>query len=82
MYSPQYSSMNTPGQNSNAVAELAIGMMIYMSRNSFNPGTGSELKGKKLGIHAYGNVGKLAAKIAKDSEWKYMRSILLFPQKQ
>jgi len=58
-------AMNTPGQNSNAVAELAIGMMIYMSRNSFNPGTGSELKGKKLGIHAYGNVGKLAAKIAK-----------------
>lgn len=58
-------AMNTPGQNSNAVAELAIGMMVYMSRNSFNPGTGSELKGKKLGIHAYGNVGKLAAKIAK-----------------
>jgi len=58
-------AMNTPGQNSNAVAELAIGLMIYMSRNSFNPGTGSELKGKKLGIHAYGNVGKLAAKIAK-----------------
>jgi D-3-phosphoglycerate dehydrogenase / 2-oxoglutarate reductase len=58
-------AMNTPGQNSNAVAELAIGMMIYLSRNSFSPGTGSELKGKKLGIHAYGNVGKLAAKIAK-----------------
>ena len=58
-------AMNTPGQNSNAVAELAIGMMIYMARNCFNPGTGSELKGKKLGIHAYGNVGKLVAKIAK-----------------
>jgi len=58
-------AMNTPGQNSNAVAELAIGMMIYMSRNTFKPGTGSELKGKKLGIHAYGNVGKLAADIAK-----------------
>lgn len=58
-------AMNTPGQNSNAVAELAIGMMIYMSRNTFKPGTGSELKGKKLGIHAYGNVGKLAANIAK-----------------
>ncbi|MDD4209379.1 MAG: 3-phosphoglycerate dehydrogenase [Bacteroidales bacterium] len=57
--------MNTPGQNSNAVAELAIGMMIYMSRNTFKPGTGSELKGKKLGIHAYGNVGCLAAHIAK-----------------
>lgn len=58
-------AMNTPGQNSNAVAELAIGMMIYMARNSFNPGTGTELKGKKLGIHAYGNVGRLVAKIAK-----------------
>jgi len=58
-------AMNTPGQNSNAVAELAIGMMIYMSRNCFNPGTGSELKGKKVGIHAYGNVGRLVANIAK-----------------
>jgi len=58
-------AMNTPGQNSNAVAELALGMMVYMSRNAFNPGTGTELKGKKLGIHAYGHVGSLAAKIAK-----------------
>ena len=58
-------AMNTPGQNSNAVAELAIGMMVYMSRNCFNPGTGSELKGKKVGIHAYGNVGRLVADIAK-----------------
>ena len=57
-------AMNTPGQNSNAVAELAIGMMIYVSRNCFTPGTGSELKGKSLGIHAYGNVGKLVAKLA------------------
>lgn len=56
--------MNTPGQNSNAVAELAIGMMIFMARNQFNPGTGHELKGKKLGIHAYGNVGRLVAKCA------------------
>ena len=54
-------AMNTPGQNSNAVAELAIGMMIFMARNLFNPGTGSELKGKKLGIHAYGNVGRIVA---------------------
>lgn len=54
--------MNTPGQNSNAVAELAVGMMIFMARNQFNPGTGSEIHGKKLGIHAYGNVGKLVAK--------------------
>lgn len=58
-------AMNTPGQNSNAVAELAIGMMIFMARNCFNPGTGAELKGKKLGIHAYGNVGRLVANIAK-----------------
>lgn len=57
--------MNTPGQNSNAVAELAIGMMVYQARNHFTPGSGTELKGKKLGIHAYGNVGKLVAHIAK-----------------
>jgi len=57
--------MNTPGQNSNAVAELALGMMIYMARNSFHPGTGTELKGKKLGIHAYGNIGKIVAKLGK-----------------
>lgn len=58
-------AMNTPGQNSNAVAELALGMMVYMARNTFQPGTGAELKGKKVGIHAYGNVGKLVAHIAK-----------------
>jgi D-3-phosphoglycerate dehydrogenase len=58
-------AMNTPGQNSNAVAELAIGMMIYVSRNCFNPGTGGELKGKTIGIHAYGNVGRLVAGLAK-----------------
>ncbi|MEN8192408.1 MAG: 3-phosphoglycerate dehydrogenase [Bacteroidota bacterium] len=58
-------AMNTPGQNSNAVAELAIGMMIYMARGKYNGKPGSELKGKTLGIHAYGNVGKLVADIAK-----------------
>lgn len=58
-------AMNTPGQNSNAVAELALGMMVFMARNQFTPGTGGELLSKKLGIHAYGNVGKLVAKIAK-----------------
>ncbi|MFI3301568.1 MAG: NAD(P)-dependent oxidoreductase [Rikenellaceae bacterium] len=53
--------MNTPGQNSNAVAELAISMMVFMARNQFTPGTGSELVGKTLAIHAYGNVGRLVA---------------------
>ncbi len=57
--------MNTPGQNSNAVAELAIGMMIYLARGKFNGKAGTELKGKTLGIHAYGNVGKLVANITK-----------------
>ena len=57
--------MNTPGQNSNAVAELAIGMMIFMARNTFAGGTGSELKGKPLGIHAYGNVGRLVGLLGK-----------------
>lgn len=57
-------AMNTPGQNSNAVAELALGMMVMMARNLYNGSSGTELKGKKLGIHAYGNVGKLVAHIA------------------
>jgi D-3-phosphoglycerate dehydrogenase len=56
--------MNTPGQNSNAVAELALGMMVYMARNQFNGSPGSELKHKSLGIHAYGYVGKIVARIA------------------
>lgn len=58
-------AMNTPGQNSNAVAELVIGMMIYLARGKFNGKSGSELKDKKIGIHAYGNVGRFVAKIAK-----------------
>ncbi len=57
--------MNTPGQNSNAVAELAIAMMIYMARNRFTPGTGSEIQGKTLGIHAYGHVGRLVGRKGK-----------------
>lgn len=57
--------MNTPGQNSNAVAELALAMMIYISRNRFTPGTGAELQGKTVGIHAYGNVGRLVGRKAK-----------------
>ena len=52
-------AMNTPGQNSNAVAELAIAMMIFMSRNQFTPATGSEIQGKTIGIQAFGNVGRL-----------------------
>jgi D-3-phosphoglycerate dehydrogenase len=58
-------AMNTPGQNSNAVAELALGLMLYAARNSFQAGTGSELRGKTLGIHAYGNVGRLVALLGK-----------------
>lgn len=61
----QVVAMNTPGQNSNAVAELALGMMIYMARCTFQPGTGSELKGKKLGIHGFGHVGRLIANLGK-----------------
>ncbi len=57
--------MNTPGQNSNAVAELALAMMIFMARNNFTPGTGSEIMGKTLAIQAYGNVGKLVGRKAK-----------------
>lgn len=56
--------MNTPGQNSNAVAELAIAMMIFMSRGQFTPATGSEIMGKKVGIQAFGNVGRLVGKKA------------------
>lgn len=57
--------MNTPGVNANAVAELAIGMAVYMARGLFTPKTGGELLGKTIGIHAYGNVGKNVARIAK-----------------
>lgn len=51
--------MNTPGQNSNAVAELAIAMMIFMCRNQFTPATGTEIEGRTIGIQAFGNVGRL-----------------------
>lgn len=57
--------MNTPGQNSNAVAELAFGMMVFAVRNMYNGTSGTELKGKKLGIHAYGNVGRNVARVAR-----------------
>jgi D-3-phosphoglycerate dehydrogenase / 2-oxoglutarate reductase len=57
--------MNTPGQNANAVAELAVGMMIYLNRNGYDGSSGIELRGKKLGIHGYGNIGKILALIGK-----------------
>ena len=57
--------MNTPGQNSNAVAELVFGLLVYAVRNFYNGKAGTELKGKKLGILAYGNVGRRVAHIAK-----------------
>ena len=57
--------MNTPGQNSNAVAELVFGLLVYAVRNFYNGTSGTELKGKKLGIHAYGNVGRNVARIAR-----------------
>ncbi|MBA3706770.1 MAG: 3-phosphoglycerate dehydrogenase [Bacteroidetes bacterium] len=58
-------AMNTPGQNSNAVAELTFGMLVFMIRANFKGGSGTELRGKKLGIHAYGQVGRNVARIAK-----------------
>ena len=57
--------MNTPGQNSNAVAELAIALMIFMARTQFTPATGSEVSGKRLGVQAYGNVGRLVGQKAR-----------------
>jgi len=57
--------MNTPGQNANAVAELVFGLMIYAIRNQFDGNSGTELMGKKLGLHAYGNVGRNVARVAK-----------------
>jgi len=57
--------MNTPGQNANAVAELAFGMMVYVARGKFNGKTGTELRGKTLGLHAFGAVGRAVATIGK-----------------
>jgi len=58
-------AMNTPGQNSNAVAELVFGLMITLARRGFSGKDGTELRGKKIGIHAFGHVGKYVAKIAR-----------------
>lgn len=57
-------AMNTPGQNANAVAELVFGMMIFFARVSFSGKSGKELRGKTFGIHAFGNIGRIVAKIA------------------
>jgi D-3-phosphoglycerate dehydrogenase len=57
--------MNTPGQNSNAVAELVFGMLVYLIRHEYDGSTGIELRNKQLGIHGYGFIGKLVAQIAK-----------------
>lgn len=61
-------AQNTPGQNSNAVAELVFGMTVMAVRNMYNGTSGTELKGKKLGIHAFGQVGRNVARIAKGFE--------------
>jgi len=58
-------AMNTPGQNSNAVAELVFEMMLYQARDGFSGNTGTELRGKALGIHAFGNVGRYVAEISR-----------------
>jgi len=62
--------MNTPGQNANAVAELVFGLIIYAKRNFLNGTSGTELRGKSLGIHAYGSVGRRVADIAKAFDMK------------
>jgi D-3-phosphoglycerate dehydrogenase / 2-oxoglutarate reductase len=58
-------AMNTPGQNSNAVAELVFEMMLYQARGGFSGDIGTELRGKSLGIHAFGNVGQYVAEISR-----------------
>jgi len=65
-------AMNTPGQNSNAVAELAMGMMLMIVRNKYDGTSGTEVKDKTLGIHAYCYVGKNLARIAKGFNMKIM----------
>ena len=70
---------NTPGQNANAVAELAIALMIFMSRNQFTPVSGIEVQGKKLGIQAFGNVGRLVGKKAEALGMKVLATVPFIP---
>ena len=65
--------MNTPGQNSNAVAELVFGLLVFAVRNFFNGKAGTELMGKKLGILAFGNVGRNVARVAKQQAFMQQR---------
>ena len=65
-------AMNTPGQNANSVAELVFGLLVFGVRNFFNGTSGTELKGKKLGILAFGNVGRNVARIARGFDMKVM----------
>ena len=76
--------MNTPGQNSNAVAELTLGLLIYLTRNGFDGTAGTELKGKKLGLHGFGYIGEIVAQIAQgfDMEvYAYSPSLSKDPQR-
>lgn len=63
-------AMNTPGQNSNAVAELALALMLYISRNQFDGSVGTELKGKTLGLHGFGYTAKALATLVKGFDMK------------
>ena len=64
--------MNTPGQNANAVAELVVGMMLFDARGRFSGKPGTELRGKTVGLHAYGNVGKMVSRLARGFEMKVL----------
>ena len=73
--------MNTPGQNANAVAELVFGLLIYAIRNFYTGKTGTELKGKKLGLLAFGQVGRNVARIAKGFDMEIYSYDAFVPKK-